>query len=296
MNLALKDISYHRFRFFSFVLGVALLLMVVLAIGGIIRGVIFDSAIIIGETDADLWVVEKGTLGPFVEISRIPEDYHYAIGVMPGVAEASPMVMAWEHVVRPPRPTPLMRFMYRNAVIGTKTMVEPGWMDVPMEQRFVLIGHQPGRLGGPPVIVAGRGIEAERYEMVADVQAGFQIGEWVRMANHDYTVVGHTRNMVGFTADPVVYVSLKDAQEILFEGDADLLRNRRERYRRHFADEAAAVPLLADSLQRRADALAENTHFVNAIAVKLQPGVPAEDVAREIAAGSGWRCIQRPGR
>ncbi|MCI0459669.1 MAG: hypothetical protein L0Z62_22185, partial [Gemmataceae bacterium] len=59
MNLALKDIRYHRFKFLSSVVGVGLLLMVVLAIGGIIRGVIFDSAIIITETGADLWVVEK---------------------------------------------------------------------------------------------------------------------------------------------------------------------------------------------------------------------------------------------
>lgn len=283
MNLALKDIRYHRFKFFSSVVGVGLLLMVVLAIGGIIRGVIFDSAIIITETGADLWVVEKDTLGPFVENSRIPEDYYHAIEVIPGVAEASPLAMAWEHVIRPPRPTPLMKFMYQNAVVGTRTMVEQGWMDVPMEQRFVVIGYKPGRIGGPPRIVTGRGIEADNYEIVADVKAGFQVGERVRLGYHDYTVVGLTKNMVGFTADPVVYTTLKEAQQILFQPDPDLLRDRRRRFGRRFNQEAAIAPRLAEPLARRAAAIAEDTHFVNAIAVKLEPGASPDAVAREIA-------------
>ena len=283
MNLALKDIRYHRFKFFSSVLGVGLLLMVVLAIGGIIRGVIFDSAVIITETGADLWVVEKDTLGPFVEISRIPEDYYHAVEVIPGVAEASPLVTVWEHVVRPPRPTPLAKFMYQNAVMGTQTMVEPGWMDVPMDQRFVVIGYKPGRIGGPPRIVAGRGIEADNYEVVADAKAGFQVGERVRLGYHDYTVVGLTNNMVGFTADPVLYTTLKEAQQIHFRQDPDLLRDRRRRIGQQFTQEAAIAPRLAEPLAQRAAAVAEYTHFVNAIAVKLEPGASPEAVAKEIA-------------
>lgn len=279
MNLAIKDIWYHRFRFFSFVLGVALLLMVVLAIGGIIRGVIFDSAIIITETGADLWVVEKGTTGPFVELSRIPEDYHHSIENIPGVAQASPLVMAWEHVVRPPRPTPLMRFMYKNAVFGTQTMVEQGWMDIPMDQRFVLIGYKPGGMGGPPTIVAGRGIEADNYELVADVNAGFALGERVRLGYHDYTVVGHTRNMVGFTADPVLYTSLKEAQQIVFMPDPDLLRDRRRRFQ-YAIGKNAFVPVVAID---EAATLAEDTHFINAIAVKLEHGASLEALSAEIA-------------
>lgn len=283
MNLALKDISYHRFKFFSSVAGVSLLLMVVLAIGGIIRGVIFDSAIIITETGADLWVVEKGTLGPFAEMSRMPEEYYHAVEVIPGVAEASPLVMAWEHVVRPPRPTPLMKFMYRNAVLGTKTMVEPGWMDVPMEQRFVVIGFKPGRIGGPPRIVAGRGIEADNYEIVADVKAGFQLSERVRLGYHDYTVVGLTNNMVGLTADPVIYTTMKETQQILFRPDPDLLRDRRRRFQQQFAQAATIAPRLADGLAYQASTVAEDTHFINAIAVKLEPGSSPQAVAQEIA-------------
>jgi putative ABC transport system permease protein len=193
------------------------------------------------------------------------------------------MVMAWEHVIRPPRPTKVMKFMYKNAVFGTQTMVEPGWMDVPMDVRFVVIGYEPGGIGGPPNLIAGREIEAGHYEIVADAKTGFQLGERVRLGNHDYTVVGLTKNMVGYTADPVVYATLDDAQEILFEPDPDLLRNRRERLRQQFTRMAAVGPRLAEPLARRAAAVAENTAFANTIAVKLEPGASPEAVAGEIA-------------
>jgi putative ABC transport system permease protein len=264
--------------------------MVVLTIGGIIRGVIFDSATIITETDGDLWVVEKDTYGPFVENSRIPEDYYHAVEVIPGVAQASPLIISWEHVVRMPQPTPLMRFMYVNALLTTKTMVEPGWMDMPKDQRFVLIGYKPGRIGGPPLIVAGREIEADNYEIVADEKAGFQLGERVRLGYHDYTVVGLTRNMVGFTADPVLYTTLKEAQSVVIQSDPDLLRDRRRRYEQQtLPREKALVPLLVEPLARRAASVAEDTHTVNAIALKLDPGASADGVAKEIAR---WKVLE----
>lgn len=283
MHLALKDIRYHRVKFFTSVLGVGLLLMVVLTIGGIIRGVILDSATITTETGADLWVVEKDKLGPFVETSRIPEDYYHAVEVIPGVAQASPLVMAWEHVVRMPRPTPLMQVLYMNTLLTTKTMVKPGWMDMPKDQQFVLIGYKPGRIGGPPVIVAGRGIEADNYEIVADERAGFQLGERVRLGYHDYTVVGLTKNMVSFTADPVLYTTLKEAQDVLIQPDPDLLRDRRRRYEQQtLPEEKARVPILVEPLAQRAASAAADTHVVNAVAVKLELGASAEEVAREI--------------
>ena len=39
MNLAIRDVSYYRFKFLSSTIGVSLLIMVVVAIGGIVRGV-----------------------------------------------------------------------------------------------------------------------------------------------------------------------------------------------------------------------------------------------------------------
>ncbi|HVB55978.1 MAG TPA: ABC transporter permease [Candidatus Acidoferrales bacterium] len=283
MNLAIKDIRYHLFKFISSTVGVGLILMVVLTIGGIIRGIILDSSTIIDATGADLWVVQKDWLGPFVEISRLPEDYYHAIQSMHGVDEVSPLVMAWDHIERPMRPTPLMKFMYMNTVIGTRTMVQPGWMDMPHDLRFIVIGYEPGHLGGPPVIVAGRGIEASHYEIVADVKTGLEPGEHIRLGDFDYTVVGLTKNIVGYTADPVIYATLNDAQNILLEADPDLLRNIRRRTQQQLLSAATLDPRLSGPLANHASQIAENVSFVNAVAVKVQPGVSVEMVAREIA-------------
>ena len=282
MNLALKDTRYHLFKFISSTIGVSLLLMVVFTIGGIIRGVILDSSTIVTATGADLWVVQKDWLGPFVEISRLPEDYYHAIQSMHGVAEASPLVMAWDHIEHPVSPSGLMMFMYKNAQIGAKTMVEPHWLDMVSELRFLLIGYKPDHIGGPPMIVAGREIEASHYEIVADVKTGLQVGEIIRMRGFDYTVVGLTKNIVGFNADPVIYARLEDAQNILFEPDPDLLRNIRRRTGAQLGGAEAVAPRLTEPLARTASALSENLHIINVIAVRVEPGVSVEEVATEI--------------
>jgi putative ABC transport system permease protein len=282
MNLALKDTRYHLFKFSSSTIGISLLLMVVFALGGIIRGVILDSSTIVSGTAADLWVVQKGWLGPFVESSRLPEDYYRAIQSLHGVAEASPLVMAWDHVEHPMQAAGLMLFMYRNARIGTRTMVEPHWMDMARELRFLLIGYVPDHIGGPPMIVAGRDIEASHYELVADLKTGLKIDETIRLRGFDYTVVGLTKNMVGFNADPVIYARLEDAQNILFEPDPDLLRNIRRRTGAQVGGAEVVAPRLSQPLMRKASAVSENLHMINAIAVRVEPGVPIEEVANEI--------------
>ncbi|MHB1239749.1 MAG: ABC transporter permease [Gammaproteobacteria bacterium] len=289
MNLAIKDVRYHGLKFYSSTIGVSLLIMVVVAIGGIIRGVILDSATIIDKTGANLWVVQKRTLGPFVEISRLPEYIYHSIAAMPGVAQASPIVTAWEHVAVMPHPTRLMKFMYMNTLLNTATMVKPGWMAIPKVQRFVVIGYEPGRIGGPPVIVAGRGIEASHYEIVADVKTGFHVGQHLRLGNFDYTVVGLTKNVVAFTADPVIYTTLLDAQNIIFQLDPDLFRSVRSHVEQEFSGLSATRPRLARPLAAKAVKLAGNTRFINAIAVKVQPGVSARAVAKRIRR---WQHLQ----
>ncbi len=289
MNLAFKDTRYHVVKFISSSIGVSLLLMVVFALGGVIRGVILDSSTIVTATGADLWVVQKGWLGPFVEVSRLPEDDYRAIQSLHGVAEASPLVMAWDHVQHRMQAAGLMLFMYKNARIGTATMGERTWTEMAPELKFLLVGYSPGHIGGPPMIVAGRDIEASHYEIVADAKTGLQLGEQVHLADFDYTVVGLTKNMVGFNADPVIYARLDDAQNILFEPDPDLLRNLRRRAGGQVGGAGAVAPRLIEPPMPRASAMSENLHMINAIAVRVEPGVPIEEVADEI---THWKHLQ----
>ncbi|HEX9079921.1 MAG TPA: ABC transporter permease, partial [Desulfuromonadaceae bacterium] len=85
MNLAIRDIRYHRGRFILTSIGLGLLLGVVMSMGGIYRGLFADALSVPEAIGADIWVVQRDTNGPFAENSRIPETVKYRIGAVPGV-------------------------------------------------------------------------------------------------------------------------------------------------------------------------------------------------------------------
>ena len=71
----------------------------------------------------------------------------------------------------------------------------------------------PGTAGWPPYLIAGRQITRGHYEAVADIAAGFKLGDSLQIRRNHYTVVGLTRRMVSSNGDPMVFIPLKDAQE-----------------------------------------------------------------------------------
>ena len=74
MNLAYRDIKHNLLRFVLTNFGLSLLLGIVIVITGVYGGLIDDALRQARAANADLWVVEAGTNGPFAESSRIPGD------------------------------------------------------------------------------------------------------------------------------------------------------------------------------------------------------------------------------
>ena len=72
MNFAYRDIKHKPLRFVLTAFGLSLLLGIVIVITGVYRGLIDDALRQARAANADLWVVEAGTNGPFAEASRIP--------------------------------------------------------------------------------------------------------------------------------------------------------------------------------------------------------------------------------
>jgi putative ABC transport system permease protein len=240
MDLALKDVRRHLGKFFATIVGVGLLLAIVLVMNGIYQGNISDGVWLIENTATDLWVVERGRGGPFNESSRIPGDAHKSVAATPGVAAASPFIA----------------YAAQREIGGAS-------------QQLTIIGYDVfGGLGGPGRIVQGRAIEAPHYEIVADARLGARLGEQVRLGSRDYTVVGVTRGAVDPGGNPVVYLSLPDAQEVQFQQDNRALvaaraANAKRLERAGYTSEQAArlLPLLAAP-----------TDTVNAVLVRLVPG------------------------
>src|SRR5574343_210931 len=88
MNLALRDIRHNFPRFAFTTVGIGLLLMIVMGMGGIYRGLIFEATLLVNEIGADLWVVQGNTRGPFAENSRIPSNLEERLLAVPEIARS----------------------------------------------------------------------------------------------------------------------------------------------------------------------------------------------------------------
>jgi putative ABC transport system permease protein len=262
MNLAIRDIRYHRGRFILTSIGLGLLLGVVMSMGGIYRGLFADALAVLDSTRADIWVVQQGTNGPFAESSRIPEDLKYRIKAVPGVAEASPLSFQTIQIERLAKPF-----------------------------RFFLIGYDPNGFGGPPEIIAGRGIRQKHYEMVVAKAMKMAIGEKLHLGLHDYTVVGITGKVVSSGGDPAAYVTLADAQDIQFKKDNAAIRNDRERIGANLADIQSLSPSQAKYLKQNISGITESTHTVNTVVARLAPGADLRAVQERISRWNHFRAI-----
>jgi len=196
MNLAWRDIRHNLGRFVLTCLGLSLLLGVVLSMIGIYRGLVDDALLLVRTPQAQLWVVESDTRGPFAESSRIPGQ-------------------AREAVVR----------LYGVTAAGAVTYQSVELHHEGRKLRLYVVGYEPGRPGGPQQIVAGRPIARAHYELVADRRTGLELGDRVRLGSNDFTVVGLTADQVDSGGNPVAYMTLLDAQELQFELEGAVARN-----------------------------------------------------------------------
>lgn len=230
MNLAYRDVRHSWFRFLLTCVGLGLLLGVVLAMIGIYRGLVVDALTIARAPAIDLWVVESGTRGPFAEASRVPGDTREAVARISGVLAAGSL---------------------------TYQTVEAAYQA--RKLRLYVIGYEPGRPGGPPWLIAGRGIARSHFELVADRTAGLDLGDRLSLGRNTFTVVGLTQNQVNSGGDPAVYITLLDAQKLQFD----------------LAPSAARI-----QLARGAGGASRDT--VNAVVARVMPGTTSDGVAEAV--------------
>jgi len=250
MDLATKDVQRHLGKFAATIVGVGLLLTIVLIMNGIYRGNIGDGVWLIDNVDTDLWVVERNRGGPFNEQSRMPEDAYKSVAATPGVAQASPFIT----------------YAVQRDVGGRS-------------QQFTIIGYDVlGGLGGPSQILAGRTLRRAHYEMVADQKLGLQLGQTVRLGVHDYTVVGLTKGAVDSGGNPLVYLSLPDAQEVLYQQDNRALDAQRAASLKTL-ERAGYLP---EQAKRLLPLVSPQIDTVSAVLVRLSPGADPQQVTRHI--------------
>ena len=259
ISLAGRDILHSWGKFVLTGVGLGLLIGVTLTMAGVYRGMVDDGKALLDNSGADLWVVQKDTLGPYAEPSSLNDDLYRSILGMPGVARAANVTYLTMQVRRG-------EIDVRSMVVG----VVPGG---------------PGEPGQPGYLIAGRQITRGHYEAVADVATKFQLGERIQIRRNLYTVVGLTRRMVSSGGDPMVFIPLKDAQEAQFLKDNDAIIQQRRRTTASPTFNRPGVPGLLNAVL----AAQGINPSVNAVLVQILPGYAAEEVAEQIRR---WKRLQ----
>lgn len=252
ISLAGRDILHAWGKFVFTGVGLGLLIGVTLTMAGVYRGMVDDGRVLLDNSGADLWVVQKDTLGPYAESSSIPDDLWRSIRTMPGVAEAANVTYLTMQVAKQDKDVRAMVVGIAAGDAGT-----PGW---------------------PPQLIAGRQLTRGHYEAVADMATGFQTGDVLRIRRNHYTVVGLTRRMVSSSGDPMVFIPLKDAQEAQFLKDNDAILMQRRRTEANPAFNRPGTPGLLDAVI----AGQTSNRAVNAVLVRIRPGMLPADVAEPI--------------
>ena len=253
ISLAGRDILHAWGKFVFTGIGLGLLIGVTLTMAGVYRGMVDDGKALLDNSGAELWVVQKDTLGPYAESSSVNDDIYRGILTMPGVARAA------------------------NVTYLTM-QIRKGGADVRAMVVGIAAGESGIRPGWPPYLVGGRQITRGHYEAVADIATGFRLGDSLTIRRNQYAVVGLTRRMVSSSGDPMVFIPLKDAQTAQFLKDNDAILQSRRRSEANPAFNQPGVPRLLDAVI----ASQSSNSFVNAVLVTLKPGHAPNEVAQAI--------------
>ena len=233
INLAQKEIKHTFGKFITTAAGVGMLLGIVLIMIGVYRGMIIDAKVLLDDLDVDLWIVQEDTLGPFAESSRVHEDLKNTIRVIQGVKSSEGIT-------------------FQNLQLPLKNQ----------KVRVFAVGFDPFGDINPinkDKLIAGRGLQKNHYEIVVTDKIGFKLGDKIKLGRDIYTVVGITHGTVSSGGDPLVYISLKDAQKLQFLYSNARIRN----------DRARGIK-------------GSNSHMVNAIIARVKKGYDVNQIANNI--------------
>ena len=233
IHLAKEDVRHTLGKFIVTAMGVGMLLGIVLIMMGVYRGMIVDAEVLLNDLHVDLWIVQEGTLGPFAEASRVHDDLQYTIRSFQGIEKSG--IITFQNIQLPKKKGKIRVFAVGYDVYGTISPINPARL------------------------IRGRPLKTDHYEIVVTDKTGFSLHDKIQLGRNIYTVVGITHGTVSSGGDLLVYISIKDAQELQFS-----YSNKRIQ-----TDRARGI-------------VNRDTHMVNAVIATVLPGHDTETVARKI--------------
>lgn len=256
MNLAMKDLRRQKLSFAATALGLGLLFAIVLAMGGIYRGLVEDATLLVDRMGADLWVVQRDTRGPFAERSTVPIALEDRLRAQQGVASARSFSTAT---------------IQRR--IGARSL------------RMTLVGLSwPEDQGQALPLISGRPLRDPHREVLVDQSLELGLEQLLPIGDETYRIVGLTKGMLSSGGDGIVFASELDARAILNWQAPEARRMERE------GRVARLAGTELDTLQNQ-DRLRDERFIppsqapapANAVLVNLRAGASLEVVQRALA-------------
>ena len=192
VSLARKNLLHDRLRFVITVSGVAFAVTLVLVQVGLFMGLLSKATVTIENASADIWVTSRET--PNVDFAHnFPETTVLRVRGVPGVARADNL---------------LVQFMNIQLPSGA----EEGCLVYGLDDFAAWNLPWSVNEGDPADLRRGRYILMDRS---AERRFGrFEVGEYREILGRRFRIIGTTNQAASFTTAPVVFMDLRQAQEL----------------------------------------------------------------------------------
>lgn len=181
--LTMRDLQHRAVRFAAVVAATAVVLALLFLMTGLVEQFHREPKQTAAALGADQWLLRDGVSGAFTSAATMPADI---AGQISG-ADAAPVIVA--------------RHSYSDG--GEETDI-------------VVIGFEAGGLGEPEVVDGE--IPRAPGEALIDATSGFGPGEEIVLAEQRFTISGTTEGTTMFAGMPLVFLSLADAQDLVYRG------------------------------------------------------------------------------
>ncbi len=182
-----RDLQWRRRRFVIAVLGTSLVMSLTLLLTGFQQNFSVEIKNTLSLIKADGYLVQKGRPGPFLGGSPIPLEVARRASELDGVKAAAPLILM------------------------------PQVTDRDFRADVFIIAAEPGSPLGLPVPKVGR-IFTKPGEAVIDSRSHVKVGETIAVGGQKFNVVGTVSGQTYSGGRPTLYMSLTDAQSVIFGG------------------------------------------------------------------------------